>query len=212
MNTPRSMLAVLFFCAPFVFGERNGATYREGSGISLSDETRTAIGLVMAEVDNVSLTPEFAALAQVFQNTNGVRARASIPLESVDRFKPVGASLLGYDRALTPETGRVEALLELPDTEHRSVGDFIWIRFIGKEKRDATAIPASSVLKTAYGDFAFVRNGNALLRTAIRTGARQGDLVEILDGLYDGDEIAATAVETLYFIELRATKGGGHSH
>lgn len=212
MNEKPFVLAVLLFCSPVVFAEQTGATFREGSGIFLSDETRTAIGLVVAEVEDVSLTPEFHALAQVFQNTNGIRAVASIPLEAVDRFEPVGAYLLRYDRMLTPKTGRVEALLELPDTEHHLIGDFVRIRFVGKEKKDSAAIPASAVLRTAYGDFAFVRNGNALLRTAIRTGVQQGDLVEILDGLYIGDEIAVTAVEALYLTELRATKGGGHSH
>ena len=36
--------------------------------------------------------------------------------------------------------------------------------------------------------------------------------VEITDGLLAGDQVVTKPVETLWLIELRATKGGGHSH
>jgi multidrug efflux pump subunit AcrA (membrane-fusion protein) len=73
-------------------------------------------------------------------------------------------------------------------------------------------VPGSAVLETVYGPFVYVANGRALLRTAVRLGARRGGDVEITDGLYGGDQVAVRPVETLYLIELRATKGGGHSH
>jgi hypothetical protein len=38
------------------------------------------------------------------------------------------------------------------------------------------------------------------------------DRVEVSGGLYEGDTIAVRPAERLYLIELRATKGGGHSH
>jgi multidrug efflux pump subunit AcrA (membrane-fusion protein) len=60
--------------------------------------------------------------------------------------------------------------------------------------------------------FVYVLNGEAFLRTAVTTGARRGEFTEITDGLYSGDQIVVRPVETLYLIELRATKGGGHSH
>jgi hypothetical protein len=39
----------------------------------------------------------------------------------------------------------------------------------------------------------------------------QGSVV-IMDGLSVGDEIVAKPVKQLWLIELRATKGGQHSH
>jgi len=62
------------------------------------------------------------------------------------------------------------------------------------------------------GTFVYVVNGNFYLRTAVKTGARSTDFVEITDGLYAGDVVVTTPVNQLWLSELRLTKGGGHSH
>ena len=93
------------------------------------------------------------------------------------------------------------------------VGEFVSGSVIesGAEETVLT-IPRSAVLETATGKFAFVQNGDYLLRTPITTGAESAEYAEITDGIYAGDVVATKPVETLYLIELRATKGGGHSH
>jgi len=55
-------------------------------------------------------------------------------------------------------------------------------------------------------------HGDAYLRTAVKTGAEADDQVEITDGPSAGDRVVSTPVQALWLIELRATKGGGHSH
>jgi multidrug efflux pump subunit AcrA (membrane-fusion protein) len=55
-------------------------------------------------------------------------------------------------------------------------------------------------------------NGEAYQRTAVKTGAEADGLVEITDGLLEGDSVVTKPVESLYLVELRAVKGGGHSH
>ena len=72
-------------------------------------------------------------------------------------------------------------------------------------------VPRSAVLETATGKFAFVENGDYLLRTSIVTGAETaeyGNHRRDLRGRYRRDQTC----RNLYLIELRATKGGGHSH
>jgi hypothetical protein len=108
----------------------------------------------------------------------------------------------------------VEAILQIPDPRNTlKVGEFVSGSVVesGAEETVLT-IPRSAVLETATGKFAFVQNGDYLLRTPITTGAENTDYAEITDGIYAGDVVATKPVETLYLIELRATKGGGHSH
>ncbi len=108
----------------------------------------------------------------------------------------------------------VEAILQIPDPRKTlKVGEFVSgsVMESGAEETVLT-IPRSAVLETAIGKFAFVQNGDYLLRTAITTGAESTDYAEITNGIYAGDVVATKPVETLYLIELRATKGGGHSH
>jgi len=215
------LVAALAFITA-TFAESRGATFREGSGVILDEATQSSIGLVLAPVEDALLTPEFVVVAQIYQNTPSIMARAHMSQELARQQEDAGSlfflinsvtgKVVRLDRTLTPATGRVEALIELPGIEPRPrVGDSVRLRLAGKQK-ETTVIPAAAVLQTVYGNFAYVQNGRAFLRTAIQTGDREGNRVEILDGLYSGDVVAASAVETLYLIELRATKGGGHSH
>ncbi|MBL8992520.1 MAG: hypothetical protein JNM63_04215, partial [Spirochaetia bacterium] len=61
-------------------------------------------------------------------------------------------------------------------------------------------------------DFVYVENGKRLLRQEVKSGRQSAGQIEILEGLYSGDRVAVKPVEWLYLIELRAVKGGGHSH
>ncbi|MES2309138.1 MAG: hypothetical protein V4507_09805, partial [Verrucomicrobiota bacterium] len=73
-------------------------------------------------------------------------------------------------------------------------------------------IPRSALLETSQGSFVFVKNGDSWLRTEIKVGHSSKETIEITEGLHEGETIATQPVEALYLIELRSTKGGGHSH
>jgi multidrug efflux pump subunit AcrA (membrane-fusion protein) len=119
------------------------------------------------------------------------------------------------DRMLEGAAGKMEVLIEIPDPlRGLKVGDFVSVVVLSPNASPSSVVvlPQSAVLRTAYGPFAFVLNGDHFLRTPITIGDDSGEYVEITDGLYSGDAVAARPVETLYLIELRATKGGGHCH
>ena len=91
-------------------------------------------------------------------------------------------------------------------------GAFVPARIALPAKEGTPSIPKSSLLRTAEGTFAYVVNGDAYLRTPVKLGAEGEEWIEVADGLLAGDEVVTKPVETLWLIELRATKGGGHSH
>jgi hypothetical protein len=96
--------------------------------------------------------------------------------------------------------------------------------FVGEETREAirlqiseivtkagsalTAIPESSLLSTATGDFVFTVNGDHFQRTQIRIDGRADGWVSVSDGLLEGDQIVTNGVRELWRIELQATKAG----
>ena len=98
--------------------------------------------------------------------------------------------------------------------EHRSrwIGDLDLNVFDTIICLDEDAFAEVGRLRFATGTFVYVLNGEYYLRTAVKTGVRSGEFIEISDGLYPGDVVVATAVEQLWLTELRVTKGGGHSH
>lgn len=218
-----------------------GATFQAGKGIALLDETRKSIGLQLSEVAERTLEASITLTAQVYRSaseTSGKHieersgfayAAALMPPEIATQLKSeqpftyhpkqnVEARQTGVvwkvDKALLPTLGKVEALLELQDSQKNlPIGAFIEALVpLGTGPMKVLCIPHSAVLQTSTGTFAFVQNGEFLLRTEIKTGSGNQEYVEITEGLYEGDIIVTEPVETLYLIELHATKGGGHSH
>ncbi|MCI0666370.1 MAG: hypothetical protein L0220_35425, partial [Acidobacteria bacterium] len=205
--------------------------------IMLLDETKKALGLEFAEAQERELAPVVSLEAQVYRSaaepsrpggeqTGFAYATALVNPTLVERLENGESAVLKtHDAAYKAVVWRidpiakdalnsVEVILQIPDPENAlKVGEFVSgsVTQSGAVSMVIT-VPQSAVLETAAGKFAFVQNGDYLLRTPITTGAESADYVEITDGLYAGDVVAVKPVETLYLIELRATKGGGHGH
>lgn len=221
--------------------EETPTFYAEGKGVELPEETQKAIGLKLAEVteqeirDFVSLHAQIYRIATEATRTKGgeqsgrAYALAMLMPEQAAKlkrgqtieFRPrddSGKTFVGklwkLNESSLSAIGKVEALIEIPDAKYElELGEF----FEGKiplngAARKVVSVPPEGILETAMGKFVFVGNGKHLLRTEVKTGATNGDFVEVTDGLYEGDTIAVQPVESLYLIELRATKGGGHCH
>ena len=217
--------------------EAAGARYAEGKGISLLDETKEAIGLEVAEAEERKLAPVVPLEAQVYRTADepsrpggeqagSAYATAFVNPRLAEKLKGgESATLKAHDASYEARVWRidlvskeavnsVEAILQIPDPRKTlTVGEFVSGSVTQSDAEETVlTIPRSAVLETATGKFAFVQNGSYLLRTLITTGAENADYAEITDGIYAGDVVATNPVETLYLIELRATKGGGHSH
>jgi hypothetical protein len=221
--------------------EAEGATYQEGKGITLMEETKKSLGLELLEVAESELQPTALLQAQIYraasepsrihgrERQGQAYASALISRELADQLK-LGQSLTFKMKSdtNTPHQGtvwkmdstqlamlnKVEALLELPDSDQKfGIGDHVEATLpLGKAPKTTLSIPHSALLETSMGTYAFVQNGTFLLRTEVKTGVQNNDYIEITEGLYERDTIAVKPVEALYLIELRATKGGGHCH
>jgi hypothetical protein len=70
------------------------------------------------------------------------------------------------------------------------------------------AIPESSLLSTATGDFVFAVNGDHFQRTAVKTAGLADGWIAVVDGLVEGDQVVTNGARELWRVELQATKGG----
>lgn len=220
--------------------ENSGATFREGKGIELMDETKQALGLELVQVNEISFTPSISLNAQIYraavevsrkygkERSGFAYATALVTSDIANQFqlgqkfpfslKQGGSSYEGIvwkvDETQVPILGKAEVLLELPDPDHSlPVGTFIEAHIsYGKGSQKTIGVPPSSILQTSTGTFIYVQNGDSLLRTEIEIGMKNSEYIEVIKGLSKGATIVMKPVENLYLIELRATKGGGHSH
>jgi hypothetical protein len=220
--------------------DEKGAAFREGHGIDLSEATRKAIGLQLTEIAVKDLPHEVHATAQVYREA-GEKVRpssharpghayASAMIDSGDAalmktgqtvrvaspelsFAERQGRLDHIERELDFYTGRTEILIEIPDPENRiRFGSRLQVSLSVGLRKGAVTTPRSALLQASQGDFVYVVNGDYLLRTPVEVGVIGAEEVEIVGGLYPGDRVAVRPVETLWLIELRAVKGGGHSH
>jgi hypothetical protein len=186
--------------------------FKEGKGLQLAAETFAALGVKTAEVEERAVTHSFEVTASVFDAGPPARASSLVPTEvaeDLEKHPPKEATLLAVRRDVSSALTQVEIVLALPGTP--AVGSTVTLILRGPA-REGAAVPRSAVLRSATGTFVYVSNGAYLLRTPVKTGASDGEYIEILDGLYAGDVVVIAAVEQLWLTELRLTKGGGHSH
>lgn len=217
-----------------------GAIFQEGKGILLSNETQKAIGLELAEVKEETIQTDLSVTAQIYRTASETSrkhgrersgfayATAMLSPEMTRQITQGQKVIFNLGEKDAPQEGiiwkldetqlslleKIEILFELPDPKASlSVGDFIKIKISSTvASRKVLTIPNTAILEAATGTFAFVQNGDHLLRTETKIGTKGQNSSEIIDGLYEGDTLAVKPVEALYLIELRAVKGGGHCH
>ena len=214
----------------------SGASFKPGKGVMLTEETRKILGLQTAEVTEQKLPAKLRFNVQIFGEAHrhelraadhagcdvhgsgylspakAATVRAGLPVEVQTRSNGV---FHGVVLDVHPELaiGESEVVIGVSNaTTQIKSGEFL-AASITLPRNDAVAvIPRSALLQTSEGMFVYAVNGDAFFRTAVKIGSEADGLVEITDGLLAGDAVATKPVETLYHIELRATKGGGHSH
>jgi hypothetical protein len=214
----------------------SGASFKPGKGVILTEETRQSIGVETAEVTECKLLVEIRFNAQVFGENHKPSADETEHAECTAK----ASGLLGQKEAKSLSTGqpvrltaksgevlggivlRVNKSLAIGDAEvvvgitnagaKVKPGEFLMTSIAIPRGESVTVVPKSAVLRAADGTFVYTANGDAYFRTAVKSGAEAEDFVEITDGLLSGDVVVTKPVEKLWLIELRATKGGGHSH
>lgn len=213
-----------------------GASFKPGKGVILTDESRKILGAEIADVTEQKLPNQIRFTVQVFgekhhhlqnpQDHSGCDVHGSAFLSSdsaavvragqpVQIFKNPNSALNGVvltvQKALA--LGESEVVIGVSNaTAALKSGEFVPARINLPRDEVVATIPQTALLRTSEGTFVYAVNGDAFFRTAVKVGTEADGMAEITDGLLAGDQVVTKPVQTLWLIELRATKGGGHSH
>jgi len=214
----------------------SGASFKAGKGVIVTEETKKLLGIEVADVTEHKLPNQIRFTVQVFgekhhhrlnqedhsgcdvhgsgfvaTNTAAI-VKAGQPVELLKtNTAPLVGVVLAVQKALA--LGESEIVIGISNaTAALKSGEFVPARINLPRAEAVPAIPQSALLRTSEGAFVYAVNGDAYFRTAVKTGSEADGWVEITDGLLAGDQVVTKPVQTLWLIELRATKGGGHSH
>lgn len=209
----------------------SGASFKKGQGVLVKEETKKLLRLETVDVAAKPLARKVEFVTQAFPAgrageptqwratgmvptalTTGVKVGQEAVLRS-ENGETFSGKVKFLDTAMGRINGETEVVLEFsgPTAPPTSVS-FFHATLTLPATTEVAVVPRSALLRTAEGAFVYAVNGEAYQRTAVKTGAESEALVEITDGLLEGDAVVTRPVEALYLVELRAVKGGGHSH
>ncbi len=214
----------------------SGASFKPGKGVMLTPETSKILGVEIVDVAEEKLPQVVELSTQIFSDTHrfedlnidhtecDFHASGFLSSEKAALIKPkqkvklIDTNKETYDGFVAAvqkpfSHGETEIIVGVTTAESKlKDGEFVQASISVPRDEAVVVIPSSALLRTAEGTFVYAINGKAYYRTAVQPGNKSGDKIEITDGLYPGDQVVVKPVETLWLIELRATKGGGHSH
>ena len=152
--------------------------------------------------------PASAMLLLSAEEAKELKAGQSVNLKAGDAPEICGTLAL-LDPQSHTVLAQVEALVEFTDPQQLLPGGaFVTATLTNGESRKVFVVPESALLTTADGSYVYTVNNAHLIRTRVKPGAASDGFVEIEDGLYVGDSVAAKGVDGLWLVELSALKGG----
>lgn len=195
----------------------NGAQFKKGEGLSLTDEMKKAISLQIADVSEEKVASAITVNLSAMKTNEACGWLAPQQAVQVKVGAEVAIQPAGNAPALKGTVQRVEQMsfgalgdyeITVTTTQSLTIGAHFKATFHMPEGDAVPVIPSTALLKTAEGSFVYAVNGHFYVRTPVKTGAMNETQVEITDGLYSGDQIVTTPVMSLWMAELQVLRGG----
>jgi hypothetical protein len=203
--------------------EEIGPKYSAKSGLFVPEDTRQSLGLKIVEVTEQKIPMILELPLRVYRNNDVstlasgsatpeqakvLRAGQLLQMVAGDGTKH-DARITNVSEGLQKATGMAEVLVEIPNTsEPLEIGAFLNGSVTVGAEQTVVTIPRSALLECSDGSWVYTVSGDGFVRTAVKAGATNGELVEIKNGLYAGDQVVLQPVMSLWMTELAAVKGG----
>ena len=107
------------------------------------------------------------------------------------------AQVLRVRPTVDATTGTVTVTLEIDGRNRLRPGMFASVYLQTETHPDALVIPRKALVLDSIGDTVFVLDGDTAVRREVRLGIREQDLVEVLEGLAQGEEVVVLGQEGL---------------
>lgn len=193
----------------------NGAQFKKGEGLSLTDEMTRFIGLRTEEVSEEKVAPRLSLALTVLPG--GKEASGWLPADQAAKVQPgqtipipgnapQAGSVQRVDKAAFAAMGDFEITVGL--TAPLAEGVVIQTTVELPAGEAVATVPTGALLKTAEGHFVYAKNGKFFVRTPVKVGTVSDTRAEIIDGLYSGDEVVTAPVMSLWMAELQVLRGG----
>ena len=152
-----------------------------------------AAGTPLLTVMDISSVIAKAHIPQSDAAALNVGDKGTITVPGID--EPIEGKVTVVSPALDPNSTTVEVWLEAKNSKHTlKPGTSVQLSLIAQTVKDALVVPASSVITTPEGAPAVMlvgSDGRAHQKT-VKLGIRNGDDVQVIDGLTASDKVVST--------------------
>ena len=130
-------------------------------------------------------------------------------------FEVSEGSVVARASVVEADSRTAPLIFDVPNRERMlAVGMFADVNVLTGDERTVLAIPTSAVVDDGGESVAYVeREGESFERRSLTLGVRDGDFVEVLDGLSPGERLVTRGA---YYLRLAAASGAipaqGHAH
>jgi len=200
-----------------------GPQFSAKNGLLVPEETRQTLGVKIVEVEEQKITATINIQLRVYEVTKTTSlASGTVTSEQAKQLQPGqpvqvrtsdGGSVTGKIAATHDQwqkaTGMVEVIAEISNEPVKlDVGAFLQASCKLESGESVVTIPRAALLQCSDGYSVYTVSGEHLLRTPVKVGVVNAELVEIKDGLYSGDQVVLQPVMSLWLTELAAVNGG----
>ena len=180
----------------------NGAYVEQGAPL-------VTMGTHQSRLLEIHVSPTYAPLLSRIQNVRYQTASGNW-----SGIRESGGSILSVgkeverDQPLIPVYAQVLEEVEMPD------GSFTEVQLAVGDEANALVIPESALLED-YGNFSVIvqLSGESFERRAVKIGSRNGELVEIVEGLQEGEVVVTKGAYQVKMASMSGqTPAHGHEH
>ena len=107
------------------------------------------------------------------------------------------ASVLRISPVVDSATGTVKVTLEVETRGKLRPGMFASVFLETDRRADALAIPKSALVLESIGDTVYVKSGEVAERREVRLGYSEAEMVEVLEGVEEGDQVVVLGQDSL---------------
>jgi multidrug efflux system membrane fusion protein len=187
----------------------------EGNYVQVSDPNGLVVLTEMQPIAVVFTVPEDNLPAI----TKRLRAGATLDVIAYDRSNTTQLAtgkVLTTDNAVDPTTGTVKLKSEFANQDESLFpNQFVNIRLLVDTVHDAAVMPYSAVQRGAPGAFVYIVNADDTVSVRpVKLGVRDGERIQVLDGLAPGDKVVVDGADKLREgskIELRKSSAASAS-
>jgi membrane fusion protein, multidrug efflux system len=165
-------------------------------------QTTNTTGLVvLAQVEPISVI--FVITEDAIQDVwDQVRAGQKLAVSAYNRSddKLIAAGTLeSVDNLIDTTTGTVKLRATFPNTDEKLFpNQFVNARLLVRTLNQATVAPVAAIQHGAPGTFVFlIKPDNSIAVQKVQTGVTNGDRIQILSGLKDGDTVVVDGADRL---------------